>query len=905
MREALELDVREKLAKAVAAGPVPCPGKPLVVALAIGRAPGILLAHGPQHIGVVDLEQVCPLLERGADGVAVLGIALEQLPEIGLARGEVRGGGRLRRRGQHAHELGHDARRPQGHEQARQFTIEVEIAGGKQRPQAACDSSLGLGRGFAEADDRELVGPREVDSAGDVEGLGVDPIEGGEHRRRGHWLSLVGHGDGGRDDGMRIGGRERLGLPELDRLVFERHAGGGADELIVIRQLREGPGDRRSRIVRALMEGFEVAPERSLGRAGRRAGVDRRRRLRAGVDDAIEFALAAAAADGEVEGAIAADRHVGERQRRARHELLFRARVGRARGLEVDGIHRAERPVADVEGLLVLRWELRAEAERHAHGRTRPDVHEGRQAVWERRLPLAGAAPPAEVAAARGVVDTGGPVPRRAEVPFHVGVVDEHLAVGVEGEVVRIAVAGGPDFPCLAVTVGADDIAAGCEDPHGMPVGIPHPGNDLVFVPVRGQPARRLCRQFDPALRRANAPHRLWFGDVLHLERRLRVVAADDEQPLPIGRQQDVVGAVLTAALKVTEFFDRVERVVGIRIGDAIQSAAGAAVAHDVERVECPEKPLGARERHGDLFDERLAGAVERRRGDPHEPFVSLITGDDASLGVGREHDPRPEFIARHDNEPLHPESGGHGERWRVCRPARCAGEHVAPRAFARLRDHPQCDGVWRRKRVEGAPRSIAFDHPHAAVWIGEHETAGESGETAGVGHDCHEFVVAVAEVPGDIHREGFFPGVTGRDLGAVDEQLHPVVAGGHEDGRRGAATERLRQPVFAPLVGPPDPRCQRWLAGRIRHRLGCGGEGHGLGPLFPAGIGGIRGAAGHGHDARKQGGDDDRRRAHGCLATGGGPGEPCTLYNAAPGARRERHSCPRAHSATHGPTGR
>ena len=53
------------------------------------------------------------------------------------------------------------------------------------------------------------------------------------------------------------------------------------------------------------------------------------------------------------------------------------------------------------------------------------------------------------------------PIPRQADVPFHVGIVGEHFAVGIEGEVVRVAEAGRDNFDEAAVGVGAENRAAG------------------------------------------------------------------------------------------------------------------------------------------------------------------------------------------------------------------------------------------------------------------------------------------------------------------------------------------------------------------------------------------------------------------------------------------------------------
>ena len=259
----------------------------------------------------------------------------------------------------------------------------------------------------------------------------------------------------------------------------------------------------------------------------------------------------------------------------------------------MNGTHRAERPVADVESALIFGGELCAVAEGHANRRTGADVGQRRQAVGEAGGPLAGAAAPAEFAAAGGMVDTRRPVPGGAEIPFHVGVVDKHLAVGIEGEVVGIAIATGPHLPRLSLRIGAHDIAARREDSHGMAVGVPQPRDEQIFVPVGGQPAGSLRGQFHAALGGAHAAERLRFGDVFHLKRHLRVVAADDEQLRAIGGKLDVVWPMLAAPFEFAEFLDAIERVIAVGVAHAIEAAARPAVADDIERIKGPQETLG------------------------------------------------------------------------------------------------------------------------------------------------------------------------------------------------------------------------------------------------------------------------------------------------------------------------
>ena len=196
-----------------------------------------------------------------------------------------------------------------------------------------------------------------------------------------------------------------------------------------------------------------------------------------------------------------------------------------------------------------------------------------------------------------------------------------------------------------------------------MAAGVPHPRDEQVFVPVGRHAARAIWRQFHPPLRGADARKSLWLGEVLDLKRHLRVVAADDDEFCPVGREHDGMRTVFTAAAECAELLDRVERVVLVRVSDAVEPAAGAAVADDIETVEGPEEALRAGERHRDFFDHRRPRAVERRGRDPHQALITLIAGDEPALWIGGDADPRAELVLRHDEEPLDLEAVRHGKR--------------------------------------------------------------------------------------------------------------------------------------------------------------------------------------------------------------------------------------------------
>ena len=115
---------------------------------------------------------------------------------------------------------------------------------------------------------------------------------------------------------------------------------------------------------------------------------------------------------------------------------------GRVRGtlaFQIDGQDPSLRPVADQEAVVILRRELVCLVESHSGGTSSPDVDGAREAVEVIRRPLARAVPPAELRADRAVIDAYRAIPGEADVPFHVAVEREELAIGVEGEVILVA----------------------------------------------------------------------------------------------------------------------------------------------------------------------------------------------------------------------------------------------------------------------------------------------------------------------------------------------------------------------------------------------------------------------------------------------------------------------------------
>jgi hypothetical protein len=114
----------------------------------------------------------------------------------------------------------------------------------------------------------------------------------------------VGGGEGGFDDGPGLAFAHDVFGPELDGLAFDGDAGGVTDPAIGVIEVGPGLEDGLGAGL-GVVQGLEVAAEFEV--VGEGAGGGWGGGFGAGVGDAVDGGLGAAAADGEVEGAVERD----------------------------------------------------------------------------------------------------------------------------------------------------------------------------------------------------------------------------------------------------------------------------------------------------------------------------------------------------------------------------------------------------------------------------------------------------------------------------------------------------------------------------------------------------------------------------------------------------------------------
>src|SRR5687768_119235 len=106
-------------------------------------------------------------------------------------------------------------------------------------------------------------------------------------------------------------------------------------------------------------------------------------------------------------------------------------------------------PIEREHGFLILRRKLCAVAKDQACRRPGSDVVHRRKIVRVPLRPFSGAIAPAEFAPANRMTNSRGPIPRRVEIVFHIGVIREEFAIAIESGVENISITGGIDFKIL------------------------------------------------------------------------------------------------------------------------------------------------------------------------------------------------------------------------------------------------------------------------------------------------------------------------------------------------------------------------------------------------------------------------------------------------------------------------
>ena len=448
--------------------------------------------------------------------------------------------------------------------------------------------------------------------------------------------------------------------------------------------------------------------------------------------------------------------------------------------------------------MLILRGEFRAGAGDDAGGAAGADVERGGQVVRVVVRPFAAAAAPAVVGTADAVIHAGGAIPWAADVPLHVGIVGEELALIIEADIELVAEAVAEEFEAGAIGVHAANVAAGGEDAAGVAICIPQAREDVVFI---------------PNFRRTAVGEA--FGE-------FGVVAAVEVDAFAIGADDHAVQAVLAAAGHGVELGDLVVLIVAIGVLEAVEAVVFAVfIHHDVEAVESGEQAVRFAEFDGEFFGFEVLGLADGRNAHAVDAAV-LVAGDEASFGIDGEGDPGAFLVLRHIVELLDLEAFRHGH---VSRRDRFGGaavfaaaaadfaiEGLAPRSLAVFLDD---EGFFEFLRAcfGGLPTAIRLDDDVlAAGGQFQRESGDHRRDAALVGRVDDEFVaLATLDVLAEVSFGRLLPIGIGEDLLAVEAGSGAVVAGELERGELRILRHIELVPegdlvVFVAVFGEPNP---------------------------------------------------------------------------------------------------
>ena len=518
------------------------------------------------------------------------------------------------------------------------------------------------------------------------------------------------------------------------------------------------------------------------------------------VSDAIECGLTAAATDGHVHVAVLrADHRVGDGERLAGGEDFFAGLPAAAFGREVNRVERGEGPVTREERALIGSGELGAGAHGGAGRAARTDVDECGLHVERGEGVVAGTGAPAELAARSAEVDAGRAIPRRAHVPFHVGVVGEDIAVGSDGAVVRIAEASGHADPILAILIHARDPTADGLDAGGMTVGVFVFLQEVVLVIALHRRAGLLV-----------------VGQ-------LGMVTADHEDRA-IAIQDELVWAVFARALERADQGLFGVGAVALGVAQAPDVALTLLTGAGVKRAVGEEQAVAAEELRVDLGDDGLVGILQR---DAPE-HAALVAGDEVAFRRDGERDPGALFRLGHEMQELGLEAGlqdeflgsGHGSGRRALTALGDRGltiERLTPGLFAILLDESRGGpggvieaGVFPALARLGEGR-LPVRARFSEDGLARAETEGQRGDAAIVTSEHGDRVHAGLEVAADLGVESLRPIVGAAERLAVEPDDAVIIRSGLQQrlGRDFLQFEGGAEPDFLfrdVVLRAPDP---------------------------------------------------------------------------------------------------
>ena len=334
--------------------------------------------------------------------------------------------------------------------------------------------------------------------------------------------------------------------------------------------------------------------------------------------------MGATSADHEIHVAVfRVNDYVSERERASTHKFLDGAFEASPVGDKMDGIHRPIGPIVDEESVLIFAGEFSSGSDNNASRAAGANIGGGRKSVGVVAGPFPSSRTPTGIESTDRMINAGGAIPGRTNVPFHIGIEGEEFAILIKGGIEFIPESVGDHFNLLGIRISLENETTRSELSSGVAIGVPHAGKEMIFRPSEGR------------------------AGTIQFCRHIGMVSEDEVERFSVGAGDDAMESMLATALEFAEKFFFIELAVIVGVAQTIEPVLPLLfVLEDVEGVEDVTEAVGSFDLGLELFD--LGCRI--RKGDAIEPAV-LISRDEAALRINRHGDPRALLGLRHGVE--------------------------------------------------------------------------------------------------------------------------------------------------------------------------------------------------------------------------------------------------------------
>ena len=175
--------------------------------------------------------------------------------------------------------------------------------------------------------------------------------------------------------------------------------------------------------------------------------------------------------------------------------------------------------------------------------------------------PLARSRTPSGVQATHRMIHPRRAIPRRAKIPFHIGIEDKKLAILIKGRVKLVAKTISNHLDLFGVRIGFQHKSSRRQFTAGVSITIPHPRKKVVLTP-------RFCR-----------------AGAVNLLGLVGMISKNKMQRLTIRTRNNTVQAMLSSALEFTKEFLFIKLAVIVGIAKSIKATRTLLLV--LQKIEC------------------------------------------------------------------------------------------------------------------------------------------------------------------------------------------------------------------------------------------------------------------------------------------------------------------------------